>query len=183
MFNIFHWKQTTHWERLYIENEFFGVEVLYTWTQKEGTFYLSPLFDQNNSTWKYYAFDVPDQKERFEKVLKIQGIGGKSGYHIAMLPYQELKKAIEEMDAKYFQKLPGVWPKTAKRLLIELKTTISQEDMQKLSTDDKVLKDVTGSLQSLWYSVQQIKKLIPDLPHAIEQENIPVIMKWLIDNL
>ena len=183
MFNILFWEKKIHWDRTYIENDLFGIEVMYSWHQKKWTFFLTPLFDQNNQTWKYYAFDTTDQKDRFEKVLKIQWIWGKSWYHIAMLPYQELKEAVEQFDAKYFQKLPGVWPKTAKRLLIELKQTISQSDFEKLSVDDKIVKDITWSLQWLWYSVQQIKKLLPDVPYSIDQENVPAIMKWLIDHL
>jgi len=183
MFNIFFWKKAIHWDRVYLQNDSFGVEVTYTGNQKEWTFFLTPLFDQNNQTRRYFSFDTPDQKERFEKVLKIQWIGWKSWYHIAMLPYQELKEAVEQFDAKYFQKLPGVWPKTAKRLLIELKQTITQWDFEKLSVDDKIVKDITWSLQWLWYSAQQIKKLLPDVPYSITQENIPTIMKRLIDHL
>jgi len=183
MFNLFFGEKKIHGSRSYLENDTFGIEVTYTGNQKKWTFFLTPLFDQNNQTRRYFAFDTPDQKERFEKVLKIQWIGGKSGYHIAMLPYQELKEAVENFDAKYFQKLPWVWPKTAKRLLIELKQTITQWDFEKLSVDDKIVKDITWSLQGLGYSVQDIKKLLPDVPYSIEKENIPTIMKWLIDHL
>lgn len=183
MFHLFHWILAHHWNRLYLDNGQTWIEVTYTWTQQEGMFFLIPVLDTNNNTIKYYAFEDIAQRERFVTMQKIQGIWGKNAYLLATLPIDEVKQAVEEFDAKYFQSLPGIGAKTAKRILIELKQTLSEDDMKKLSIDDKLYKDITESLKSLWYNVKDVQKLLPNAPYALEEKNISSIMKWLIDHL
>lgn len=183
MFHLFHWSVKRHGDRLYLDNGLFGIEVTYTGIQQEGTFFLIPLLDMNNNTIKYYAFEQIDQRERFVTMQKIQGVGWRSAYQLALLPYDEMKLAVDEFDAKYFQTLPGIWIKTAKRILIELKQSLSQDDMKKLSIDEKLYKDITESLKSLGYSVKDVQRLLPNTPYALEEKNISSIMKWLIDHL
>lgn len=183
MLHLFHWSLQRHGGRLYLDNGQFGIEVTYAGVQQEGTFFLIPTLDMNNNTIKYYAFEEIEQRERFVKMQKIQGVGGKNAYQLATLPFAEMRHAVEEFDAKYFQALPGIGAKTAKRILIELKQTLSQDDMKKLSIDEKLYKDITESLKSLGYSVKDVQKLLPNAPYALEEKNISSIMKWLIDHL
>jgi len=183
MFHLFHGSLQQHGQRLYLDNGQVGIEVTYSGHQKEGTFFLIPMIDTNNNTIKYYAFEDIDQRERFVTMQKIQWVGGKNAYQLATLPFDEMKQAVEEFDAKYFQALPGIGAKTAKRILIELKQTLSESDMKKLSIDDKLYKDITESLKSLGYSVKDVQKLLPNAPYALEEKNISSIMKWLIDHL
>ena len=123
------------------------------------------------------------QKERFLKLLKIQWVWGKSAYQIAMLPPQEVAQAIEWFDMKYFQQISGIGPKTAKRLLVELKNSFSEEDVQKLTVDERLYKDIIGALQWLGYAVGDIKKQLTHIPYPLEKENLPDIMKRMIDHL
>lgn len=183
MFHLFHWYVSYLGESIYLDNSLYGIEVQYAWKQHEWTFFLFPQIDQNQWTIKYFAFDEITQKERFLRLLKIQWVWGKSAYQIAMLPADEVAQAIESFDMKYFQKIQWVWPKTAKRLLVELKHEFSREDIERLKIDDRLYKDITSALQSLWYAVQDVKKLLPQVPLAMEKENLPEIMKWLIDRL
>ncbi len=166
-----------------IHNDMFGIEVTYTGQQQLWQFFLYPQLDQNNQTIRYYAFDDILQKTQFEQLLKLPWIGGKTAYHIASLPHNLLEDAVEKMDVAFFQSLPWVWPKTAKRLLLELKQTVSKDDMMTLSGDPKIAQDITKSLQSLWYQQQTIKLLLPDVPYRFEKEHIPDIMKRLIDHM
>ncbi len=108
MFHLIHGYIHYHEDRCYIDNGLFGLEVLYEGIQAEGTFFLSPLFDQQGQQFRFYAFDTITQKIRFEDLLKIQGVGGKSAYQLATLPEQDVADALERMDVHYFQKLPGI---------------------------------------------------------------------------
>lgn len=136
-----------HGDRCYLDNALFGLEITYKGVQMEGTFFLSALFDQQGQTFRYYAFEAIEQKVRFEELLKIQGVGGKSAYQLAVLPREEVAHALEIMDLRYFQQLPGIGPKTAKRLLVELKQHFSADDLQKLSGDQKLYDDIVTSLK------------------------------------
>jgi len=103
--------------------------VIYFGDKKKGTFYLYPQIDISRGTVRYYAFAHAKEKVHFEQLTKIQGIGGKTAHCLAILPEDELRHAIDTMDMKYFQKLPGIGPKTAKRIILELKQTITKEDL------------------------------------------------------
>lgn len=183
MFHLFHGKLTTHHHETYLENEQFGIAVTYVGEKNKGTFYVYPLIDPNTHTVKYYAFEHAQQKAYFEHLLKLQGIGPKSAYQLAILPQEELEQAVEKMDMWYFQKIPGVGPKTAKRLLIELKSTIGKEDLAKLAIDEQLYKDITTSLKWLGYDVKKVKSLLAECPIELKKKNLPQIMKWLVDNL
>lgn len=183
MFHLIHGYLHTYADHIYLDNGLFGLEVTYTGNQTEGTFFVAPLQDMQGQSLKYYAFDLIDQKERFEALLKIQGVGGKSAYQLAMLPREEITHALETMNLRYFQQLPWIWPKTAKRLLVELRAHFSADDFQKLTWDQKVADDLTSSLKWLGYPVVDIKKLLHEQPYPLDRDHMAEIMKWLIDNL
>ncbi len=183
MFHLFHGKLTDHHHTIYLENDHFGISVIYSGDKKKGTYYIFPQIDQNTHTIKYYAFDHADQKNYFETLLKIQGIGPKSAHQLAMLPQKDLEQAVEKMDMGYFQKIPGIGPKSAKRLLVELKSTLGKSDLAKLDIDEHLYKDIVNSLKALGYDPKKVKALLPECPIALEKKNLPQIMKWLVDNL
>ena len=167
----------------YLDNWLFGLKVMYTWTQHEGTFFLASLFDQKGSSFTSYAFDTYTQKQRFEEIIKIQGIWGKTWYHLALLPEEDVKHALDTMDMRYFQQFPGVGAKTAKRLLVELKQHFSEDDFHKISGDQKLYDDIVTSLKWFWYAVADIKRLIQVQPYPCTRDELPNIMKRLIDHL
>lgn len=183
MFHLFHWKLKEHHTIVYLENDLFGIEVVYSGEKKKGTFYLYPQIDQSRGTIRYYAFAQAKEKAHFGQLIKIQGIGGKTAHCLAILPEDELRQAIDTMNMKYFQKLPGIWPKMAKRIILELKQTITKEDLWKMDIDEKLYKDITGSLKSLWYETKKIKELLHYCPVKLEKKQLPEIMKRLINNL
>jgi Holliday junction resolvasome RuvABC DNA-binding subunit len=48
---------------------------------------------------------------------------------------------------KFFQAIPGIGPKSAKKILLELKDSFNAEDMQRLDLDQKLYKDIVKSLK------------------------------------
>ena len=183
MFHLFHGKLKKHGTEFYLENDFCGILVEYLWKKKKGTRYLHPVIDPNRHTIKYYAFDKHKQKERFLELTKIQWIWGKSWYILACLDEKKLEKAVQDFDVKYFTSIPWVWPKTAKRILVELKTTLRKEDVKKLSINDVLLKNILSSLHDLWYQRWHVKEMLSVCPVDLKEDNLPKIMKWLVDNL
>ena len=183
MFHIFHWQYRLLDDQWYLDNDLFGIQVIYTWSQEKWTRYLYPVIDTNRSTIKYYAFDIYTEKKRFLELLKIQGIWGKSAHQLASLPTQELQDAIDSFDLKYFQNIPGIWPKTAKRVLLEMKQHVDLSDVKKLDIDQKLYSQIVSSLQWLWYELVDIKKHLAEYPDPLEKDALPSIMKWMINHL
>lgn len=183
MFHLIHWIHTTHWEQSYIDTWSFGIQVIYEWVQYEWTFFLAPQIDINNQAIRYFAFDSRAEQDRFENVLKIQGVGWKTAYQLALLPIDELKQAIETFDLKYFQNIKWIGPKTAKRILVEMKHTLKDNDLIKLQWDQQAIKNLTSSLVGLWYPKVAVQKQLHNYTEVINKDTLPVVMKRLIDRL
>lgn len=182
MFHYFVGDIVVFWNKKFLKNANFWIEVFYEWKSNSWEFFIFPHFDTNINTFSYLAFDNFDQKVLFENIYKIPWLWLKVSYHISNIPYESLKNAIETFDIKFFQTIPWVWPKTAKRIALELKNTISEKDISKLNVDDKLYKDIISSLKTLWYETSKVKKLLERCDLEISKENTSNIIKWVIDN-
>lgn len=183
MFHYFVWDINVYWTKKILTNKSFWIEVNYEWKRTTGEFFIFPYFDQNFNTYMYIAFDTIDQKLFFENIYKLPWIGLKIAYNISMIDYDTIKTAIENFDIKFFQSLPWVWPKTAKRLVVELKNTVSEKDIVKLNIDEKLYKDIIWSLKTLWYETNKVKKILEKCPLQLDRDNLSNIIKWVIDNI
>ena len=69
-----------------------------------------------------YGFRQKDEKEMFLKLLSVSGIGPKSALSImASGTVNEIASAIEAGDSKKLTKFPGIGPKAASQIILDLK--------------------------------------------------------------
>jgi Holliday junction DNA helicase RuvA len=176
-------KQQTPTDQVLITNQIIGIQWLYAWTQTTGDFFLFPYIDENRHTVHYYIFDTQEQKNRFESLCKINGVWPKTAFHIAQFSSEELTQAIDKLDVKFFQAIPGIWPKLAKKLVIELKDTIHVDDIKKLELDDKIIKKITTTMKWLGYNTKDIHNQLQTYPHKVSNETLPVVIKRLMQKL
>jgi len=120
-----------------------------------------------------FGFAEPGERELFEQLLAVSGVGPKvalaivSGYSPG-----ELKRAIVREDADLFQTIPGIGKKTAQRVVLELKekiTPLAAVDAPHLGEGDGhvVARD---ALVELGYTIAEAEKRLaetdPDLTPA-----------------
>jgi Holliday junction DNA helicase RuvA len=120
-----------------------------------------------------FGFADPDERELFEQLLAVSGVGPKvalaivSGYSPG-----ELRRAIVREDDALFQTIPGIGKKTAQRVVLELKEKIAPlaaVEAPHLGAGDGhiVARD---ALVELGYSAaeaeQRLATVDPDLPPA-----------------
>ena len=68
-----------------------------------------------------YGFPSADEAETFRIVQSVSGIGPRTALAVlAVLDPEELRRAIAEQDAKTLTRTPGIGPKVASRMLLEL---------------------------------------------------------------
>ncbi len=75
-----------------------------------------------------FGFRSPDELTFFKLLLSVKGIGPKAG--LAILSRAEiavLKRAILKEDAAMLATVPGIGPKTAARVVLELKGKLKEE--------------------------------------------------------
>lgn len=183
MFHLFTGQVRKQQKSTYLHNQYFGIQVHYLWTAASGEFFLYPYLDDNKKTIIYYAFDTSEQKSLFESLLKVNGIGPKTAFHIVQLPQKELELALQNVDVKFFQAIPGVGPKSAKKILLELKSSIKVDDFDKINIDDKLFKSITSSLKNFGYESSKIKEVLGTYPDPITKNNLSEVIKWVIKKM
>lgn len=73
-----------------------------------------------------YGFISREEKELFKKLISVNGIGPKGAMHIFNLyTAQEVVEIILNEDSKALGKVSGIGPKTAQRIILELKGALS----------------------------------------------------------
>lgn len=117
-----------------------------------------------------FGFTSRDELELFKMLINVSGIGPKGGLAIlSVLTANELRFAIVSEDAKVISRAPGIGPKTAKRLIIELKDKINLEDAiggfeeeipVPMHGNNLVKKEASEALVSLGYSASDAAKVL-----------------------
>lgn len=83
-----------------------------------------------------YGFSTKDELELFEMLISVTGVGAKGALSIlSTMPPAKLSLAIASGDATSIKKAPGIGPKIAQRIAIELKDKIKNESFVSSATD------------------------------------------------
>lgn len=183
MFHYFTGSIERFWSTILIKNELRGIQVNYNGSQKEGKFFLYPYLDDNKKTIVYFAFDSMDQKQLFESLLKVNGVGSRTAFSISHYGKDELNTAIQNMDTKFFQAIPGIGPKSAKKIILELKGNIHLEDITTIELDQKLFKDIVKSLKGFGYDAESIKVALSKYEGTLSKENMSEVIKWVISQI
>lgn len=135
-----------------------------------------------------YGFYHPEEREVFRKLIGVSGIGPKGGMQVLNLySVQEIIEIIMEQDSKAMSKVSGIGPKTAQRIILELKDSISKLYVPDLSLLQTGLKDTASkneaieALEALGYSNQEAKKAVEavDDYHSSSEELIKKALSLL----
>ncbi|MBP9770961.1 Holliday junction branch migration protein RuvA [Candidatus Gracilibacteria bacterium] len=128
-----------------------------------------------------YGFANYNDLTFFKTLLSVSGIGPKTGLEIMNSDIQKIKLAILNEDHGYIKKVPGIGEKTAKRMILELKSKIEMEDISALgnsssnksSTSSDPHPDAMEALLRLGYQRQQVSKTLRGMPtEIIEAEEV-----------
>ncbi len=104
-----------------------------------------------------YGFKTEDEKELFEKLISVKGIGPKSACAIlAPGDSGNVVDAIEKGDVGYLTKFPKVGTKTAQQIILDLKGKLGQMSTLVVNKD---LEDASEALKALGYKEKEIEKV------------------------
>ena len=111
-------------------------------------------FQVREDAFVLYGFLNKDDLAMFRLLIGVNGIGPKGGLAIlSTLSADDLRFAILSGDAKAIAKSPGVGPKTAQRVILELKDKIDFEDafekkLENSSADSQIPAEGTAQLRN-----------------------------------
>lgn len=158
--------------------------------EKEITLYIEQVIREDAHT--LYGFKDVAEKELFQTLNKVSGIGPKSALSIlAVEDHQGLVKAIEVGDSQYLTKFPGVGKKTAQQIVLDLKGKLGDwlsEEVTDTITHSMIrsslLDEVYEALAGLGYSAREIKRIEKPLVQAqcaTTQEALSLAFKLLLN--
>ena len=87
-------------------------------------------FQVREDAMSLYGFLNRQDREMFRQLIGVNGVGPKAALGIlsTMTP-DDLRMAIVTADAKAISRAPGIGPKTAQRLILDLKDKVSMEEV------------------------------------------------------
>ena len=124
-----------------------------------------------------FGFATADEKELFNHLISVSGIGPNTGRLIlsGMTP-GAVKSAIIAEDDVSFRRVKGVGPKTAKRLIVELKDKLSKESL----VEDAIIptnlsntsrQEALSALIALGFQKSQIQKAMTNAAKTLQEDS------------
>ena len=135
-----------------------------------------------------YGFISSEERELFQRLISVSGIGPKSAMSILANDDTEgFMNAVESGNVTYLTKFPGVGKKTAQQIILDLKGKFEAlpEETTKavVSTNQATLEEAKEALLGLGYSAKEITKIWKSLEAAAPsttQEALKVAFKLLM---
>ncbi len=131
-----------------------------------------------------YGFITNEELRMFELLLNVSGIGAKVAITIlSNVTPSSFALAVISNDLNILKKLPGVGPKTAQRIILDLKDKLKKEQeivseekedtslLDAISKDEK-LSEAISALQVLGYSRKEISESLKDIDTSLSVEDI-----------
>ncbi|RQD72684.1 MAG: Holliday junction branch migration protein RuvA, partial [Halanaerobium sp. MSAO_Bac5] len=118
---------------------------------------------------KLFAFPSRKDKELFEILITVNGIGPKAGLNIInTMPADRFISAIMQENEIILKEISGIGPKTAQRLILELQSKLEdfaylksgQESSAVKTAEDADRQDVVDALTALGYKISEINKAL-----------------------
>lgn len=130
-----------------------------------------------------YGFLHTYELETFKRLISVSGVGPKAGINImsAAGDTKKIYNAIENSDLSFFTAVPGIGKKVAAKIILELKSKVSQQDNEAILAGSEVANDVVDAMASLGYKKSDIAKHLTQVPSDITKTEDKV--RWLLRNM
>ena len=126
-----------------------------------------------------YGFLTNEELNMFELLISVSGIGAKSAISmLSNITPSSFALAVISNDIAKLTKIPGVGPKSAQRIVLELKDKLKTDEafekhdekiVNAISNDNKV-QEAVSALQVLGYNRKEIEKALEN----VDKENLSV---------
>ena len=140
-----------------------------------------------------FGFADEDEREVFDTLLTVSGIGPRLALAIlSMLEPESIRVGVANADGKVFTKVPGVGPKVAGRIVLELKgkltptgiaTSAAPAVVEAMAWKDQVVAAMTSLGWNERDALKAIDAAVAAEPELAEGANVPAVLRaalrWL----
>lgn len=144
-----------------------------------------------------FGFNTLEELKMFELLLGVSGVGAKTALTmLAVCEPTDFALAVISEDVKTLSSIPGIGPKSAQRIILELKDKIKKEQqigelnkvsnnisgktkMQEAIENDEKISEAATALQVLGYNRKEIEKIFVKISNKAELSTEELIKKGL----
>jgi len=106
---------------------------------------------------KLYGFATKAEKEMFDRLIRLNGVGPKVALAIcSTFTPQKFVEVVQNKDISMLKKVPGIGPKSAKRILVEL----GEFSLQEQIPQNSAFLEAQMALESLGFKKEQALKAL-----------------------
>ena len=129
-----------------------------------------------------FGFNTQEELRMFELLISVSGIGAKTALAmLACIEPSQFAIAVISNDIDTLKKIPGVGPKSAQRIVLELKDKMKKEQqiaeltnasleqkskVKKIIVADSKVQEATDALQVLGYTKKDVEKALEQIDLA-----------------
>lgn len=118
-----------------------------------------------------YGFRDLNEYDLFIKLISVKGLGPKIASNIlSSVSAEAIIDAIENGDAQFMCRLPGIGKKTASQIILDLKGKLVSIDNKESAACKEEMRDVVEALKALGYKSREITPVIA----KIQNEDLTV---------
>jgi Holliday junction DNA helicase RuvA len=143
-------------------------------TGKEAKFY---IYEQvREDAYNLYGFSTLDARQLYAQLLSVNGVGPKLAMQILSAAGESrLRQAIASGDPALLKGITGVGPKTAQRVILDLRGKVDEGAAGLAPVTDSTYQ----ALVALGYTPAQATQAVHQLPDSVtdEQERIKLALK------
>ncbi len=134
------------------------------------------------SDQRLFGFYTKDEKQLFEKLITVKGVGPKLGLTIVSgLPANHLIQAISNSDIATLSRVPGIGKKTAERISLELKDKIGQISSSSgqgtIAPISGISDEVISALESLGFRRREAEQATIKVLQDADVQTVPSAIK------
>lgn len=130
-----------------------------------------------------FGFNTLEELNMFELLISVGGIGAKSAIVIlSNITPSKFALAVITSDVNTLKKLQGIGPKTAQRIILELKDKIKTEEAienQENTIKQEDMEELIQALQVLGYRRYEINNILPKIKEETLEDRIKEALQYL----
>lgn len=135
-----------------------------------------------------YGFSTQDEKQMFVQLISVSGVGPNTGRLIlSSMTTNELSRAIINEEVSLIQTIKGIGPKSAKRLVLELKDKVkNMEHVEEVTTsgsNNAIIEEALSALTLLGFGKAQSEKVIKRVTQNNKVASVEELIKLSLKNL
>jgi Holliday junction DNA helicase RuvA len=135
--------------------------ITFSSVNEEGLFYITEKISENE--YALYGFVDKNEKKLFDTLIKLNGVGPKVALAVCSTYTPEtFMDIISKQDVNALKKVPGIGPKSAKRILMEM----GDFDIE---IQNPVLNQALNALESLGFNKNDVVKALNGLDGTLEE--------------